>query len=140
VTRPWLSKVGLATTCSILVSIGPVPPYRGDFFERFGVVKCDLCTSSPEAIRYGMGTTNPATWASMGDWDLRARLSSVSAPTLVIHGEEEAIPMDMVEEWVAALPDARLFRIPGAAHFPYVERPDLVSPEIERFLAETSAD
>lgn len=98
------------------------------------VVKGDLCAAPPEAIRHGMTVTNRATMASLGDWDLRGDLAGVQAPTLVIHGEQEAIPMDLVEEWTGFLPNARLLRVPGAAHFPYVERPDLVWPEIERFL------
>jgi proline iminopeptidase len=103
--------------------------------DSTGIVKGNLCAAPAKAIRHGMGVTNRATMASLGDWDLRADLAAVSAPTLVIHGEQEAIPMDLVEEWTIALPNARLLRVPDAAHFPYVERPDLVWPEIERFLA-----
>jgi pimeloyl-ACP methyl ester carboxylesterase len=44
--------------------------------------------------------------------------------------------MDLVEEWVSSLPRARLVRVPRAAHFTYAERPDLVWPEVDRFLAE----
>ena len=73
---------------------------------------------------------------SYGDWDLRAALRGLDVPTLVVHGEQESIPMDLVEEWVTALPRARLVRVPGAAHFTYAERPELVWPEVERFLAE----
>jgi proline iminopeptidase len=103
--------------------------------DRTGVVKGNLCAATAKAIRHGMGVTNRATMASLGDWDLRAELAAVAVPTLVIHGEQDAIPMDLVEEWTSSLPDARLLRVPDAAHFPYVERPDLVWPEIERFLA-----
>ena len=76
--------------------------------------------------------------ASYGDWDLRDRLRRLEVPTLVVHGEQEAIPMDLVEEWVTSLPRARLVRVPRAAHFAYAERPELVWPEVERFLAEPS--
>ena len=44
--------------------------------------------------------------------------------------------MDLVEEWVTSLPNARLVKIPRAAHFAYVERPELVWPLVEAFLAE----
>ena len=71
---------------------------------------------------------------SLGDWDFRPDLARVTAPTLNIHGETDAIPMDLVEEWTTALPHARLIKVPGASHFPYVERPDLVWPAIEAFL------
>jgi proline iminopeptidase len=100
------------------------------------VVKSDFCTAPPEAIRYGTAKTNPTTFGSLGDWDWTADLKQVTAPALIIHGEEDAIPMAMVAEWASALPHARLMKVPNAAHFPYAERPDVVFPEIERFLAQ----
>ena len=174
-----------------MVFFGPVPPRRGDFWQRFGksmqvkldsvqqrklsdanrrlndataspdaqrqacrdywaigvrprlaepdrvpsVIHADLCASDIDGIRYGLARTNPAVMASYGDWDIRAALKNVPAPTLVIHGEEESIPMDLVEEWTTALPHATLLKIPRAAHFTYAERPELVWPAVERFLA-----
>jgi proline iminopeptidase len=84
-----------------------------------------------------MGVAGPHTEASLGEWDFRAGLAAVTAPTLILHGEADAIPMDLVEEWTAALPSAKLVKIPGASHFPYVEQPDLVWPVIEDFLRAT---
>jgi proline iminopeptidase len=104
--------------------------------ELAGKVTGDFCGVGPEAIRAGMGIAGPRTWAALGAWDFRAGLAAVTAPTLILHGEDEAIPMDLVEEWTVALRGARLVKIPGAAHCPYVERPELVWPEIEAFLAE----
>jgi proline iminopeptidase len=172
-----------------MVFFGPVPPRRGNFWQRFGasmgqrldstaraqladanrrlanpnedtrkacrdywaialrprlaepdralhLLKSDLCASDPAGIRYGLTTTNRVVMASYGDWDLRDRLRHLEVPTLVVHGEQESIPMDLVEEWVTSLPHARLFRVPRAAHFTYAERPELVWPEVERFLTE----
>lgn len=98
------------------------------------VVKSDLCAPSPEAIRYGMTKTNPATFNSLGDWNWTADLAKVQAPVLIIHGEEDAIPVDMVEEWTTALPHARLIKLAKTGHFPHAERPELVFPAIESFL------
>ncbi len=170
-----------------MVFFGPVPPRRGDFWQRFGqsmatlldsaqraglaeanarlgsstadtraacrdywaiamrprlaepartlpLIRSDLCASDPRGIRYGLTTTNRVVMGSYGDWDLRAALASVSAPTLIVHGVQEAIPMDLVEEWTTALPHATLLRVPRAAHFVYAERPELVWPAVERFL------
>lgn len=100
------------------------------------IVKGDCCAAPAEAIRYGMGTTNAATFGSLGNWDLRPQLSKVTAKTLILHGEEEAIPMDMVEAWPQALPNATLIKVPKAGHFTYAERPDMVWPAIESFLKE----
>lgn len=97
------------------------------------VVKSDLCAPSAEAIRYGMTKTNPATSESMGEWDWTADLASLPTPLLVIHGEEDAIPIEMVAEWTRA-PQATLLRLPKTGHFPHAERPRKVFRAIERFL------
>jgi pimeloyl-ACP methyl ester carboxylesterase len=82
--------------------------------------------------RYGTRTiTN-----SFGD--LRPSLASLKVPLLVMHGEDEAIPMDLVEEWVSAMPKgmATLIKVPRSAHFVYLERPEIVWPAVEKFLAD----
>ena len=98
------------------------------------LVKSDLCSAPPEAIRYGMTKTNAATFGSLGDWNWTADLARVHAPTLIIHGQEDAIPMAMVSEWVTALPNARIIRLQRTAHFPHAEQPAIVFPAIETFL------
>lgn len=103
--------------------------------RTMSLLRSDMCASNPAGIRYGLTTTNRVVMASFGDWDLRDRLRRLDVPTLVVHGEQEAIPMDLVEEWVGTMPNARLVRVPRAAHFAYAERPDVVWPEVERFLA-----
>ena len=100
------------------------------------LIRSDLCASNPAGIRYGLTITNRVVMASYGNWDLRERLKRLDVPTLVVHGEQESIPMDLVEEWVTSLPHARLLRVPKAAHFTYAERPEIVWPEVERFLAD----
>ena len=173
-----------------MVFFGPVPPRRGDFWQRFArsmstkldsaqrhaladanrrlndtthgdeairqacrdywaiamlprlaeperslpMIRADLCASDVRGIRYGLTRTNGAVMASYGEWDIRSALVGVQAPTLVVHGEAESIPMDLVEEWVSALPHATLLRVPGAAHFTYAEKPKLVWAAVERFL------
>jgi len=121
--------------CRAYWAIGVKPRVARDELARR--ITGDFCSVTPAAIRAGYGVAGPHTQASLGDWDLRAGLAAVAAPTLVLHGEAEAIPMDLVEEWPRALPHAKLVKIPGASHFPYVERPDLVWPAIEEFLRST---
>ena len=105
--------------------------------ELASSLKGDFCGAGADAIQSGMGVAGPHTLESLGQWDFRAGLKVVTAPTLILHGEAEAIPMDLVEEWTAVLPNAKLVKVPGASHFPYVERPDLVWPAIETFLHST---
>ena len=99
------------------------------------LIKSDLCAAPAAGLRYGLTVTNRVVMGSIGDWDLRSALARLAVPTLVVHGEQEAIPMDLVEEWVTSLPDARLLRVPNAAHFAYAERPEIVWPAVETFLS-----
>jgi proline iminopeptidase len=98
------------------------------------LIRSDLCASDPAGIRYGLTVTNRVVMATYGNWDLRARLRGLTVPVLVVHGEQDAIPMDLVEEWTTSLPHGQLLRVPGAAHFTYAEQPQLVWPAVERFL------
>ena len=108
-------------------------PRLADPDRTFSQLHSDLCASDPAGIRYGLTTTNRLVMASYGEWDLRSSLKSLHVPTLIVHGEEDAIPIDLVAEW-AAIPGSRLVRVPHAAHMLYAERPDVVWPEVERFL------
>ncbi|MGH9457601.1 MAG: alpha/beta fold hydrolase [Thermoanaerobaculia bacterium] len=97
------------------------------------VLKSDLVAAPPEAIRVGMLQTNPAVFASLGDWDWTRALATLEVPTLIVHGEEDAIPLAMVSAWTA-MPWSRLLPLPATGHFPHAERPDIVFPAIETFL------
>lgn len=104
--------------------------------NQLRVVKSDLCATDPQGIRYGMSTANGVIMNSYGDWDLRPSLRTLDVPLLVVHGQQETIPMDLIEEWVTSMPHARLVKVPNAAHFTYAEQPALVWSMVERFLAQ----
>lgn len=71
--------------------------------------------------------------------DSRPTLATIAVPTLVLVGEEDALtpPADS-EAMAAALPDARLVRIPGAGHLLPLERPGAVAGELVGFLREAA--
>lgn len=75
-----------------------------------------------------------ALFASMGDWDYRKEARALAVPRLVLHGERDFIPLSGSRDWVAGNPHARLLVIPGAGHFPHVEKPEVFFPAVERFL------
>ena len=102
--------------------------------RTLGLLRSDLCTADARAIRYGLTVTNSVVMATYGDWDLRPRLRTLATPTLVVHGEEDAIPLDQVREWATAMPHARVVPVPNAGHFAYAERPELVWPVVLAFL------
>ncbi len=67
-------------------------------------------------------------------WDWCERVVTVKAPTLVIHGEEDLIPIESSREWVKVLPHARLLTIQGSGHFPHLEAPEIYFPAVRKFL------
>ena len=67
--------------------------------------------------------------------DLRAEVSGVKVPVLVMVGEQdEATPPEMSQELASLLPDARLKIIPGCAHVPQLQSPELFLQAIADFL------
>src|SRR6201992_2555657 len=76
-----------------------------------------------------------AACAQLAALDLRPELSRVKAPVLVLVGEhDEATPPPMSHELAALLPNARLQIIPGCAHVPQLQSPEIFLEMIGDFL------
>lgn len=67
------------------------------------------------------GRTQQEVWRSLGDYDLRPRLPALRGiPALVLHGENDPIPIAASRE-TAALLGAEFHPVPRCGHVPYVE-------------------
>ena len=66
--------------------------------------------------------------------DVRDLLPSVGVPTLVLHREEEFIPVESARYTADHIPGARLIVLPGADHIPFYGDADGYAEEIEEFL------
>lgn len=72
--------------------------------------------------------------------DLTARLFQITAPTLLLVGDEDRMtPPARSRTLAAALPHARLELLPATGHLPSVERPRAVAGFIRHFLRAPSA-
>ncbi len=88
----------------------------------------DLMSRRPDVWRAVNGVIDRA--------GIHAELTRISAPTLVVVGDEDvATPRAKAEKIAAAIPGARLVRIPRAGHSSPVEEPAAVTAAIERFLS-----
>jgi pimeloyl-ACP methyl ester carboxylesterase len=68
--------------------------------------------------------------------DLHDRLAEIDVPALVIHGEADAsIALEIGRNLADGIPDAEFVIVPGAGHAANLTHPELVNPQIERFLA-----
>jgi proline iminopeptidase len=62
-------------------------------------------------------------------------LAAITAPTLVVHAMgDRNVPYGSGREWAFGLQDARLLSPKEAAHFSWIDRPNLVIEAIETFL------
>ena len=120
--RDTLDPVGACRERVALVADSTTPHARGSF-----------CDASPEALRNGPRVA-AATMRSLAGRDRRQGLDRVTAPALVIHGADDAIPPSSAREWAETLGNARLLLIPHARHAPYAEAPDAFFPAADRFL------
>lgn len=75
-----------------------------------------------------------AVWQSLGDYDLRPALSSLELPALLIHGQDDPIPLEAARETAAAI-RAPLVELPACGHVPYVEQPAALFAAALPFLA-----
>jgi proline iminopeptidase len=77
--------------------------------------------------------TQEAVRHSLGEYDLREALATLSVPALVIHGRHDPIPVASAEE-TARLLDADLLLFAHSAHVPYVEEPHSFVAALNAFL------
>lgn len=68
-------------------------------------------------------------------YDWRDRLRALSLPTLVIHGEEDALPTAVSAQLAGLLPRAQRQLVPHSGHMPFWEAPELFFPIVDSFLA-----
>jgi pimeloyl-ACP methyl ester carboxylesterase len=68
-------------------------------------------------------------------FDLRSELSKISAPTLVITGEQDFITGPACAADLAAIPDSRTVVIPDCGHFVFVEARDRFRDEVKALLS-----
>lgn len=65
--------------------------------------------------------------------DRMALMGTLSVPTLVVVGDEDAlVPMDLARDMVARAPSARLAVIPGAGHSLPLEAPEPLAAELRK--------
>jgi pimeloyl-ACP methyl ester carboxylesterase len=68
-------------------------------------------------------------------WEAHSRLAQISAPTLVIHGENDRlVPPENAKLIAARLPGAKLVVIPRASHIFTTDQPDAAHRVILEFL------
>jgi class 3 adenylate cyclase len=69
--------------------------------------------------------------------DVRPVLSAISAPTLVIHAQEDPVPVQLGRYLHDHIPGAQMLEVEGNDHAPWFTGPDRINEAIEEFLTGT---
>jgi proline iminopeptidase len=67
-------------------------------------------------------------------FDLLPKLADLTVPTLVLHGDQDFVPVSIANHIAAAVPRSRLAVLPACGHFAYLEASDAVHAEIAAFI------
>jgi proline iminopeptidase len=86
-----------------------------------------------------IGRVQQSVWESLSGYDLTPQLPLVQAPTLVMHGAHDAIPLASSQLIASALPRGELVVLDESAHVPYVEGQAAFFAAVREFLQRTRA-
>jgi proline iminopeptidase len=86
-----------------------------------------------------VGRVQQTVWESLTGYDLTPQLPLIEAPTLVLHGAHDAIPLASSELIANALPHGELVVLDESAHVPYVEGKAAFFAAVREFLQRTRA-
>jgi 3-oxoadipate enol-lactonase len=110
------------------------------FAPEFQAQHPDLMRDRREAFLRTDPNVFRAACDALANLDLRPEVGQVKVPVLVLVGEhDEATPPPMSHELAGLLPQAQLKIIPGCAHVPQLQAPQVFLGAIDGFLATTSA-
>lgn len=79
------------------------------------------------------GRTQQEVWDSLGEFDLREAIETLKIPALVLHGDDDPIPVESARA-TASLLAAPFHLLPDCGHVPYVEAADQFERLLDAFL------
>lgn len=95
----------------------------------------EAATEAVIAMTWAMGVAGKFWWP-IPDRGLARRIHRITAPALVVWGEQDRlVDPGYAADFSRLLGDARAEVLPGAAHVPQLERLDVVGPMVAQFLA-----
>lgn len=123
-----LSASEIAKLYRILFSICHF--YNSGDAEQLSLTMSAASAKSGARVREVMSKTS---WLRP-DLNLLPQLKKLNVPTLILHGQQDVIPLWTAKEIQAAIPDAKIITLKKCGHFPYIETPDEMFSQISNFL------
>jgi pimeloyl-ACP methyl ester carboxylesterase len=142
-TDSWLrlrfqvwERIAEAATPETITDLGALELYTHRFFADPGPL--EMLRAAQQAAPNERGPDGfVRQWRADQSHDARARLPQITAPTLIVVGDEDVlVPERYSRELVDLIPGARLEMISEAGHGALIERPEAFRAAIEPFLRE----
>lgn len=125
------AQKGMAAIADVAMRRLFAPAYQAEHPELIAERKARFLAVDPQTFQTAC--------AALAALDLRPDLGSVMIPVLVVVGEmDEATPPRMSHELAEALPDARLTELPGCAHVPQLQAPEMFVSSIAEFIGRST--
>ena len=86
-----------------------------------------------------VGRVQQSVWESLAGYDLTPQLPLIEAPTLVLHGAHDAIPLASLQLIASSVAHGELVVLDESAHVPYVEGQAAFFAAVREFLQRTRA-
>ena len=109
------------------------------FFMRF---KRFYAAAAPTTWRPEVAAPAPGGWMQLAVYlslgrhhDWRGAVRAVTAPVLVVHGEQDLQPRAASERIAGLFPAGRLSVVAGAGHFPFDQQPEAFAATVREFLS-----
>lgn len=67
-------------------------------------------------------------------YDISSELSKLTCPVLILHGEEDPIPLETAKLIQSSIPGSKLVALKKCGHFPFVEAPVQFFRNCQKFL------
>ncbi len=134
---PWIQKERAAIAASGLRERDPAAFAKRIFELGVAGYFADPARAHELTPFRVIGRVQQSVWESLAGYDLTSRLPLITAPTLVLHGAHDAIPLASSRLIASALPRGELVVLDESAHVPYVEGQAAFFAAVREFLQRT---
>ena len=73
-------------------------------------------------------------WKDLYIFDLYPQLKNITAPTLILHGDSDSLPLDIAQKLHRSIAGSTMIVLNNSGHFPYIETPDEFVRTIRNFM------
>jgi proline iminopeptidase len=106
------------------------------FHDKEKSAQLDFQFTEESARRYSLASDLISQTMQAVPFDLRPGLKDLDLKTLIIHGESDVLPLQIMERIQESIEGSELFVQAECGHFPMIEKPDEYFAKLKEFLSD----